>query len=221
MSPDIFGLLQSHARRAEVLYCDAMEYLIGGAHLHYERMLDTAKTASERAAAGQIGCTTEEMTAIVTDVAALIGTINRLRVVVVRLPGDKSTRIAKNAFMAAARLVEPVRNHLEHLDTSIAKVASSGQGPFGGISWWYQKGRSALLIAIVPGHLAKHKDAVVSRAPSHMRGEVDHFWVTIGGQVFDLSDTYWAVVSLEERLRAWSQQQQKDSWPALRRPGRP
>jgi hypothetical protein len=71
-------------------------------------------------------------------------------------------------------------------------------------------------MAIVPGTLAVGKGQAVTRVPSRMRGDVDHFWVVLGAAEFNVSDAYWATVDLEKRLRAWSQDQQRDGWPALR-----
>ena len=215
------------------MYCDAIEYMFMAAHLHYRLMQVTVRPYCQQQAelgAPRIAAVVvpfQDRATILASAMALVGTINRLRHLIRRLHGDRTTRMARKVYEAAVCQVEPVRHLLEHVDTQIPKTAQTAQGAFGTISWWWyegkREGKKSRLIWMMtqPGHLAPGHDRVTiaeTKIPSNMREDIDHFWVMIGDEIFDLSDVYWAVVKLEERLRAWSKEQSENGWPALRPP---
>lgn len=198
---------------------DAIERLVSYAHLHYTRTRKVGRLISLARMRGEVDIEKEESawTAIMAETGSLISTIHRIGLLIARLPGDNDIRVARKAFEAAVREVHEVRHHLEHLDERIAEIATtSGQGAFGAISWWYfdPEGKEGVCTMIAAGPITKGT-LVVTKVPSLMRGDVDHFWVLIGGTPIDISDMYWAVATLEKRLRTWGQGQEKDGWPSL------
>jgi hypothetical protein len=219
MSTKAFAPLPAGAPRELVLLCDAIEQLCSGAHIHYGRMQAVARFITDVSLHDDEARSAREAAraAIIADTGALIGTVHRLRLLMQHVPADGEVRLAKRAFEAAVRSLQPARHHLEHLGERIAEIAPTGHGAFGSVSWWHTREGGAIeWVAIIPGTLAVGKGQAVTRVPSLMRGDVDHFWVVVGAAEFDVSDAYWATVHLERRLRAWSHEQQRDGWPALR-----
>jgi len=219
MPTEVFAAPPADAPRELVLAFDAIEQLCSAAHIHYGRMQAIARFMTDISLHDDETRPARETAraAIIADTGALVGTFQRLRLLTRRLPGDGAMRVARKAFEATVRSLEPARHHLEHLDERIREIAPTGHAAFGSVSWWRRgEGRTIKWMAIVPGTLAVGKGQAVTRVPSRMRGDVDHFWVVLGATEFNVSDAYWATVDLEKRLRAWSQDQQRDGWPALR-----
>ena len=183
--------------RIQVLYRDAVEVLIPAARLSYERMQLEATAFLNAAPADQIPL----RVALVSDAAAFIGGVQRLRLVVARLGGDRQLRLAKKAFESAIQAYEPARHHFEHLDEQIPRIASSGQGAFGGISWWsVSEDGNGLWTGFIPGTAARSSSALHTRVPSEIRGIADHFWFVVAGEPYHLTAAYDALQRLDDRL---------------------
>ena len=219
MPTEVFAAPPPDAPRELFLLFDAIEQLCSAAHIHYGRMQAVARFVTQASLHDDETRPAREAarTAIIADTGGLVGTLQRLRLLTRRLPGDSAIRVAKRAFEATVRSVEPARHHLEHLDERIPEIAPTGHAAFGSVSWWrIGEGRTMEWTAIVPGTLAVGNGQAVTRVPSCMRGVVVHFWVVLGAVEFNVSHVYGATVELEKRLRAWSQEQQRNGWPVLR-----
>jgi hypothetical protein len=209
---EVFKELPAGLTREEILFFDAVDLLAPMARLQYDRMVAAALEYS-RSVADMAGLASADQTqrlirkVLITDAAGFVVAVQRLRRVVKRLRGDKDLRLAKTAFEAKIRRFEQARHYLEHLDTAIPKIAPTGHGALGALSWWYvsdaERGE-CMAIAVIPGHLAKVEDAarIEIRTP---RALCDHFIATIAGAHYELSQARDAVVDLESRLHSWSQ----------------
>jgi hypothetical protein len=219
MPTEVFAAPPPDAPRELFLLFDAIEQLCSAAHIHYGRMQAIARLMTELSLHADETRPAREAAraAIIADTGGLVGTLQRLRLLTRRLPGDSAIRVARKAFEATVRSLQPARHHLEHLDERIPDIAPTGHGAFGSVSWWRMvDSRTMKCVAIIPGTLAVGKGQAVTRVPSCMRGDVDHFWVVLGAAELNVSDAYWATVELEKRLRAWSEEQRRNGWPALR-----
>ena len=220
---EIFPPTPAKARRESVLVLDAIEQLIGAAHVHYRRIQAAAMHINDLQEAAESEATRlgtrANNVSIVADIGALIGTIQRLRGLVKRLPGDASTRLAKRAFAAGAKEVQKPRHHLEHLDSAMRDISETGQGAFGAVSWWYRTGeKDVRCAAFIPGTLAVGKAHVATRVPKpeQITYAIGHVWASIAGSHFNVSAAFRAVTELEGRLREWGAEQAGEGWPSLR-----
>lgn len=136
------------------------------------------------------------------DCGAFIGTIQRLRRVVKRLPGAE-LRLARRAFEATVRQHEDARHNLEHPDTAIPEIAPTGQGALGALAWLYLDGSGLRIMSLFPGHVAAGAQSQI-RMQQSIRPPVDHIWITIGDAHYYLTSAADAVDQLSERLQIWS-----------------
>ena len=220
---EIFPPTPAKARRDLVLLLDAIEQLIGAAHVHYRRVQGVALQINDLQEAAESGAnrlsTRANHVSIVADIGALIGTIHRLRGLVKRLPGDASTRLAKRAFEAGDREVQEPRHHLEHLDSAIREISETSQGAFGAVSWWYRIGeKDVRCTAFIPGTIAVGKAQFATRVPkpAHITEAIGHVWASIAGSHFNVSASFRAVIELECRPREWGSAQAAEEWPSPR-----
>ncbi len=221
----VFDALPQGLSRSETLFFDAVDLLIPAALLQYSRMQQAALEyailhSRQEQHSETIRDQISDLQAIImADAGSFVATVQRLRRAVSRLRGDPEIRTAKGAFEAAVRPYEQGRHHLEHLDTSIPKIAS-GPGPaLGTIGWWYveaEPSKAVYAIILAPGHLAPGFVAGM-RVPGSYRPPVDHLWTTIAGADYYLTGAADAVVALAERLRQWSTQWASER-PASSRP---
>jgi hypothetical protein len=144
---------------------------------------------------------------LISDMVHFIGTTERLRKIVNRLPSKPAdVRLAKRAFESVARASEDARHHFEHLDDAIPRIAASGHGAFGGITWWVppsdEGDQQVRMVGHVPGTLAVGEGVLRARTPSSIRYPADVFMAVVGGADYDLTAAHDAIVSLEARLRS-------------------
>ena len=218
MARNLFGQPPENAQRELILLFDAIEQLISMAHLQYGRMQAVARFFSQNPdqSVADESARDEAWTAIIADTGGLIGTIQRLRLLVRRLPGSTETKVARKASEATVKHLEQARHHLEHLDDRIPEIAPTGHGAFGSVSWWYlEDNRTRRWMSLAPGTLAVGTDMGVTRVPAEMRSDIDHFWAIIGGLPLEVSEAYLAVVNLERRLGEWAEAQEAQNWPAI------
>lgn len=210
----LFVSVPSDIDRRTVIICDAVETLFEAVEYHYSNM---QRLAEERS---RLQRDAGSLVPMVAEVTALVATINRLRLLVQRFPLGKAERPARQAFARAVKSVEPVRHHLEHLDSELLKTANPAQGAFGAIAFWRSEivqGRQGLTCcAMVPGTLAVGQQAV-TQFPGVMRAAIDHFWVLLAGEQFDLSDVFYATMAMKNAIDTWAQGQGEVDWRDLRR----
>ena len=214
---DVFPPTPATAQRESVLVLDAIEQLIGAAHLHYRRIQGAARQINDlqKSAAPDAAKKWESQVSIVADIGALIGTVQRLRGLVKRLPGA-STRLTKRSFEAGARAVQEPRHHLEHLASAIKDISETGQGAFGAVSWWYLAGEKYVECrTFIPGTIAVGKEQAATQVPDpeQITEEIGHVWASIAGSHFNVSAVYRSVTELEGRLRKWGAKQAEEAWP--------
>lgn len=217
---EVFPPTPAKARREGVLILDAVEQLIGAAHVHYRRIqgaamhINNLQEVAESEAVRLINRANH--VSIVADIGALIGTIQRLRGLVKRLPGGASIRLTKRAFEASVREVQEPRHHLEHLDSALKEISETGQGAFGAVSWWYRTGEKDVKCTFfMPGTVAVGKGLGVTRVPRQISDEIDHIWTSIAGSEMNVTSAFRAVQELEGRLRKWGVEQAAKEWPSL------
>jgi hypothetical protein len=195
--------------RQEELYFDALELLVPACRLSYARMVHAAAACSVEG--DETTLTAEQMEALhgamISDMVHFIGTTERLRKIVNRLPSKPAdVRLVKRAFESAARASEDARHYFEHLDDAIPRIAASGHGAFGGITWWVppteEGDEQVRMVGYIPGTLAIAKGALVTRKPSSIRYPADVFTTVVGGATYDLTAAHDAIASLEDRLRS-------------------
>jgi hypothetical protein len=201
--------------REQQLFFDAVDLLIPACQLQYQRMRQTAAAYSDLqdsldSSGDEI--TSQQLRDEATDIRAVLladegsfaATIQRLRGVMNRLPGDPEIRIAKKAFEATVGAYEEARHYMEHLDTAIPKIVPTGHGALGGMAWHYMPMPDDLpMMFIIPGHLGAGA-TVGMRAAGSVKPPVDHIWATIGGADYQLTGAADAVDRLRERLAEWS-----------------
>ena len=218
----VFPPTPATAQRDSVLVFYAIEQLISATRLHYRRIQIAARGISDLQESAESETKRlkqrANQVAIVADIGALIGTIQRLRGLVERLPGGSGMRLARRAFAASSKEVKEPRHHLEHLDSAIRDISESGQGAFGAVSWWYRTGEKEVKCsAFIPGTIAVGKGLFQTRAPKpeSITEEVGHIWASIAGSHFNVSAVFWSVTELESRLREWGAAQAEEDWPAI------
>lgn len=192
------------ARPAQELLWDAIELLIPIASLNYQRVLADAAAHSD--AVGQ----DEERTgaarvALVADVTAFIGTLDRLRRLVAKLGGADQVKIARSAFLSVVADYEDARHHLEHLDGAVERLAAKPVAALAMVTWWEHRDGHLMAQLLIPGtiRVAMQPHIIV---PGEMRPPVDHVTAFIAGAGYDLTRAHDALLALWERLRAWSEQ---------------
>ena len=213
----MFPKLPADTPRRTQLFLDAIEYLIAGGRHHYDLMrgLGYAKAKDATPEDEPSALSSDKMAVMVAQVTAFLNTVNRLRSLLQQIPADDEMRVIRKAFISQVAAVEPVRHHLEHLNTAIPATVDTGSGAFGAISWWFEKDHERLLwFTMIPGHVGQGQQSY-TKMPGEMRDEIDHFWVTIASQIFDVSNVYYALVRLEESIIDWSGRQAEDGWPVL------
>ena len=177
--------------------------------LQHERLrqigLEWVRGAAKREARSDEDSETNARVALFVESGGLIANVPRLRKIVRRLQGDSEMRIARNLFESQVSRFESARHHLEHLDTAIPQIASTGHPAFGSISWWtMMEGDELIATMVIPGTIAVSRGAATVQMPSSMEPPVDHFLAVIGGENYPLSEAARAVAGLERRLRHWS-----------------
>ncbi len=103
MPKPIFPLPIQGASREFTLILDALEHLIGAAHVHYGRMQATARQIVRMRLWEIEETELNELrdaarVTIFADTGGLIGTVHRLRLLLRRLPGDADTRLARESI---------------------------------------------------------------------------------------------------------------------------
>ena len=152
------------------------------------------------------------------DAWALVDTLNRLRVLITRLPGLRSKSPGAQVIVRALKPVEDLRNAVQHMDGEIGPLSATNLPLWGAIAW-VQRGpdddvlRSRTLLA---GFWMDPMTAVRMNVPAiHPAGEkiespVGPIKLTAAGRTVSLSDLVAASVSFGDRLTA------RDSSPSSR-----
>jgi len=219
----VFPQRPTDTPRPLTLLLDAVDQMVLASELHYERLLGAALRDGFLTDSAPAGTKSDDarrelkrgQVEIVADLGGFIGTIHRLRRLMDRFPGDRDTRPLKKEFIASVRDLEVARHHLEHLEKAILDPLSNSEGAFGAISWWrIVDERTLVLTFFFPGTATKGAE-VLNRRPTSMRGAVDHVWARVAGQNLNVTETYLAVVKLEEGLRRWGASQAEQGWPSL------
>jgi hypothetical protein len=142
------------------------------------------------------------------DAWALVDTLNRLRVLITRLPGLRSKSPGAQVIVRALKPVEDLRNAVQHMDGEIGPLSATNLPLWGAIAW-VQRGpdddvlRSRTLLA---GFWMGPMTAVRMNAPAiHPAGEkiespVGPIKLTAAGRTVSLSDLVAASVSFGDRL---------------------
>jgi hypothetical protein len=177
----IFASRPRDLTRQEELYFDALELLIPACLLAYARMVQEAVDSSDEGDGATLRHEQMELVhdALISDMVQFIGTTERLRKIVKRLPSKPvEMRVAKRLFESVARVSEDARHHFEHLDDAIPRIAASGHGAFGGLTWWLPPVddgiEQVLMVGYVPGTLAVAEGVLRSRVRSSVQASQEH-----------------------------------------------
>jgi hypothetical protein len=219
----VFPQRPTDTPRPLILLLDAVDQMVLASELHYDRLLGAllrygSLTDSAPAATKSDDAHRELKRAqveIVADLGGFIGTIHRLRRLMDRFPGDRGARPLKKEFIASVCDLEVARHRLEHLEKAIFEPLSTSEGAFGAISWWRIVDEHTIVLSFLfPGTATKEAEAI-NRRPTSMKGPVDHVWARVAGQDIQVTETYLAVVKLEDGLRQWGTSQAAQGWPSL------
>jgi hypothetical protein len=203
MNGTIFPRRPHGLERHQVIVLDAVEVLAPAVDLFYQRMVSVASYFQAAKAADKP--TDFYKVPLISDAVAFIGTVQRLRLVVKKLPGSPEVRVAKKAFEAEVAKYEPARHHFEHLDEQFVRIAGSGHGPFGGLGWLApREGGGVVATLFAAGTLAPAKGVMGVRMHEHVRYPADHIYATVAGESYYLTGAHDATVKLMERLENWS-----------------
>lgn len=204
MAAQVFLGRPDAARPAQELLWDAIELLVPIASLNYQRVL--ADAAAHTDAVGQDEKRTDAArVALVADVTAFIGTLDRLRRLIAKLGGAAEVKIARGAFLSVVADYEDARHHLEHLDGAVERLAAEPVAALAMVTWWELKDGHMLAQFLIPGtiRVAMQPQVIV---PGDVRPPVDHVTAFIAGAGYDLTRAHDALLALWERLREWSEQ---------------
>ncbi len=189
-------------RPAEELLHDALELLVPIADLHYQRLLVALRAHPD----GGGDSTDESTVAILADLLAFIGTLDRLRRLMPKLGGDASVRTARRLAGDVLKAYENARHHIEHLDRAVEELADEPVAALAMVSWFevHSETRVALRF-LIPGRLRVGMQPG-ARMPKAVRAPVDHVTAEIAGVPYDLTAAHDAVLELRDRLHRWSKQ---------------
>jgi hypothetical protein len=137
------------------------------------------------------------------DAWAIIDSVNRLRVLLNRLPQFKKNAHSLQIFLRKTGVVEDLRNTVQHLDTEIDKLSANGLSVWGDLTWLVLldatvgKFKVGLLVS---GTQFGASHAMPNLAGVEMHEAVDHITLAADGKEVDLSNVMRAMTTFVEKL---------------------
>lgn len=151
------------------------------------------------------------------DAWSIIDSVNRLRVLLNRLPEFKKNAHSLQIFLRKTEAVEDLRNTVQHLDTEIDNLAANDLPVWGDLRWLVLldatvgKFKVGLLVS---GTQFGALHAMPNLAGIEMYAAVDHITLASGGKEVDLSNVMRAMAKFVGKLEGVLTPQFKQHEPA-------
>lgn len=182
-------------RRRQQLFLDAIEHSFSMAKIAYTRIVTYCRNDSS----SDLGAKDDEL---VLDAWSFIDVLKRLRSALMKTPGLQHGTVLTE-FLQATKSVVDFRDHHQHIEERIAKVAPSGRPIWGAFSWVVMEpGKNMFRIgAYLPGRVAETDNVPMANpAGREIRSEVDLFQITVGETTLHISDMHYQLMEFQEKF---------------------
>jgi hypothetical protein len=170
-------------------FLDGIRFSVDIAELAYARLHSTLLQLALTVEKPDQDTNTLLITTAISDAWSIVDSINRLRDLLLRMPGLKrSTAYPLKKFLKNTESIADLRNTVQHLDKEIAQISTKGLPVWGTLSWFtLLNPRSGRICTIIAGKLIDGTHPVVNPIGKMITPPIDYVTLTCNELVTNLS----------------------------------
>ena len=181
--------LPPELNRKQALFFDGIRYSIEMADLAHTRLLQILHDLAvnrDNLQRGQL-----PFVPAFLDAWSMVDSIHRLRGLVSQAPGIKQKSTGAQVFRTQTKVIEDLRNSVQHLNTQIHTIADQGLPVWGVLSWFFlpdSESRWGLSCALVSGTVSPAHHSLVNPLGKNIAVPIDLITLTAHGHSVCLSE---------------------------------
>jgi hypothetical protein len=185
--------------RPLLLYLDGLRFACAICASGYNRAVLSLRNFEREPIAA---VTAEQAIAVLADLWSVVDAAHRVRILVTKMPYRKAISSEYEIFERNTRVVEELRNYIQHLDEEISRLEKNATPVWGSISWQGDRDPtiSFTLIAGSTAVAQTHHSLVWDRLE---RKFVRPMEICVGTTIFDVLGVVKSVERLEGVLSRW------------------